>query len=63
MAQKLGGVGVPFFLGYSWVHIQHNVVLAEAYLRTKWHLDPCSRLATIDVHGPKIGGGASPLLG
>ena len=28
---------------------------AEAYLRTKWHLDPCSRLATIDV-GLKLGG-------
>jgi len=30
----------------------------EAYLRTKWHLDPCSRLATIDV-GQKLG--APPL--
>jgi len=27
----------------------HDVVLAEAYLRTKWHLDPSSRLATIDI--------------
>jgi len=37
--------------------ILHNVVLAEAYLRTKWHLDPCSHLATIDM-GQKLG--ASP---
>jgi len=35
MGQKLGGVGVPFFLGGSWVHIEHNVAQAEAYLRTK----------------------------
>ena len=28
---------------------------AEAYLRTKWHLDPSSRLATIDM-GQKVGG-------
>jgi len=34
-------------LGESWVPIQHNVAWAEAYLRTKWHLDPSNRLATI----------------
>jgi len=34
---------------------------AEAYLRTKWHLDPSSRLATI--HGPKSGGAAVPFFG
>ena len=28
------------------VHIKHNVARAEAYLPTKWHLDPSSRLAT-----------------
>jgi len=28
------------------------VAWAKAYLRTKWHLDPPSRLATIDIgHG------------
>jgi len=36
-----------------------SVAWAEAYLRTKWHLDPCSRLATIDV-GRKLG--APPLF-
>jgi len=42
--------------------------LAEAYLRSKWHLDPCSRLATI-VMGEKLGaplnflrGGWVPIL-
>jgi len=32
----------------------HNVAWAEAYLRTKWHLDPPNRLATIDM-GRKLG--------
>jgi len=32
----------------------------EAYHRTKWHLDPSSRLAT--TNGPKLGG-CAPLLG
>jgi len=41
----------PFFGGGqgSWVSIQHRVTLAEAYLHTKWHLDPSSRLATIGM--------------
>jgi len=46
----MGGVGVPFF-GDSWVHIEHKV----AYLHTKWHLSPSSRLATTDI-GRKLGG-------
>ena len=29
--------------------VVHNVAWAEAYHRTKWHLDPSSRLATIDM--------------
>jgi len=51
------GVCVSFFLGVagSTIHIEHNVAQAEAYLHTKWHLDPCSYLATIDV-GRKLGG-------
>jgi len=32
----------------------NSVAGAEAYLRTKWHLDPSSRLATIDM-GRKLG--------
>ena len=33
---------VPFFLGGSWVPIEHKVAWAEAYLRTKKHLDASS---------------------
>ena len=40
-------------MGGSWVPIEHNVAWAEAYLRTKWHLDPSSHLPTIDV-GQKL---------
>ena len=32
------------------------VALAEAYLHTKWHLNPCSHLATTDM-GQKLGEG------
>ena len=31
----------------SWIPIQHNMAWAEAYLPTKWHLDPSNRLITI----------------
>jgi len=44
---------VPLFRG-SWVPIYQNVTWAEANLRTRWHLDPSSHLATIDV-GHKVG--------
>ena len=49
MGQKLGGAVSP----------SNNVVRAEAYLHTNWHLDPSSRLATIDM-GQKVGGAAVP---
>ena len=29
--------------------MQHNATWTETYLRTKWHLDPSSRLATTDM--------------
>ena len=45
---------------WSWFCIKHSVARAEVYLRTKWHLDPFSRLATIDV-GRKLG--LCPLFG
>jgi len=54
MGQKLG---VMHLLGGSLVLITHNVAWAEAYLRTKWHLDPLSHLATTDM-GRKLGGSA-----
>jgi len=57
MGRKLGAV--PLFGGKMGSHVtQCN--LAEAYLRTKWHLDPSSRLATTDM-GRKLG--AVPLWG
>jgi len=49
-----------FFLGGELGPYQHNVVLAEAYLHTKWHLDPSIHLAAIDT-GQKLG--AVPLSG
>jgi len=39
------------------VLVLYNIVWTEAYIRTKWHLDPSSRLATIDM-GRKLGGAA-----
>jgi len=54
---------VPFFLGGgSWVPIEHKVAWSEAYLHTKWHLNPSSHLATTDM-GPKLGDGDVPLWG
>jgi len=47
MAKNWVGVGVPL-LG-SWVPIEHKVAWAKAYLHTKWHLSPSSRLATTDI--------------
>ena len=40
----------------------HKLAWAEAYIRTKWHLDASSRLATIEM-GRKLGRGLRPLLG
>jgi len=40
---KIGGVP----LWGSWNPMQHDVTWSTAYLRTKWHLDPSNRLATI----------------
>jgi len=47
MDRKVKGAAVPPFLGGGAGSPSNNVAWAEAYLRTKWHLDPCSRLATI----------------
>ena len=58
MGRKLGAV--PLLWG-SWDLIQHNVAWAKVYLCTKWHLDPSSHLATIDM-GQKLGGGGCALF-
>jgi len=47
-------LSAPFFGRASWVPIQHNVAWADAYLSSKWHLDPSSYFATIDV-GRELG--------
>jgi len=57
MGRKWGGALPPF-----WVSISHSVALVEAYLRTKWHLDPYTHLATTDM-GRKLGGGLCPFEG
>jgi len=44
----------PFILGRSWVPSKYKIAWAEAYLHTKWHLSPSSRLATTDI-GRKFG--------
>jgi len=49
---KTGG-RAPFRRGELGPHLTQRR-WAEAYLRTKWHLDPSSRLATIDM-GRKFG--------
>ena len=44
----------------SWAP-SNTVAWAEAYLHTKWHLDPFSRLATTYM-SRKLGGAAVPLF-
>jgi len=48
MGQKGGDCCAPFPGGELGL-IRRNVAWAEAYLRTKWHLDPSSRFATTDM--------------
>jgi len=50
MDQKVGAVVLLSVGRGSWDTIQHNIAWAEAYLRTKRHLDPSNRLATIHQH-------------
>ena len=59
IGQKLGAYP---FSGRAGPHLTQCRLgrLAEAYLRTKWHLDPSSRLATIHM-GQKLG--AVPFFG
>ena len=52
----------PLFGEGSWVPIWHNVAWAEAYVYTKWHLDPSSPLGTLDM-GQKFGVNVFPRLG
>jgi len=45
MGPRVGGCCAPFREGAGFP--SNNVACAEAYLRTKWHIDPSNRLATI----------------
>jgi len=49
---------VPCFLGGGVGSPSNTVAWVEAYLHTKWHLSPSSRLATTDI-GRKLGECAS----
>jgi len=60
MGRKVEGA-VPIFRGCD-LSPSNNVAWAEAYLRTKWHLEPSRRLATTDM-GRKLGVGLPPPLG
>ena len=53
MSRKLGGCA-PFW-GEAGSPSKKIVSWADAYLRTKWHLDPSSRLVTADI-GHKMEG-------
>jgi len=46
MGRKEGGCCAPF--AESWDPPSYTMWPAEVYFRTKWHLHPSSRLATID---------------
>jgi len=47
MGRKLGGCCAPFIPGELVSDLTLWPSWAEAYLHTKWHLDPPNRLATI----------------
>jgi len=53
MNRRVGADVPPFGGGELGPHLTQYVALAEIDLRTKWHLDPTSRLA---VRRPKNGG-------
>ena len=59
MGRKVGAA-VPL-LGRELDHHLTQCAWAEAYLHSKWHLDPSNRLATTDM-GQNVGA-AVPLLG
>ena len=56
-----GGAAVPLMGAELGSHVT-QCAWSEAYLSTKWHLDPFSRFATTDM-GKKVGGQLCPVLG
>jgi len=61
MGRKIGGLCPLFGEGGSGSPSKKKVAWAEAYLDTKWHLNPSSYLATTDM-GQKLEG-LCPFLG
>jgi len=60
MGRKVGAAVSPF-----WVELGLHLTqcrLVYAYLRTKWHINPSSRLATTNM-GRKLAEGCGPLRG
>ena len=60
MGRKFGGSALFLGEGELGLH-QARCGLDRAHLHAKCHLDPSSRLATIDM-GRKLGGGSAPIL-
>jgi len=52
---------MPRFVGTGFP-IEHNMAWAEAYLRTKWHLDPSTPLVTLNM-GRQVGERYAPFWG
>jgi len=59
---KIGG-SVPFFGEGSWVPSWHIVAWTKTNLQANCHLDPCSRLATINMGRKFFEGGSTHFLG
>jgi len=57
MGRKLGALP-HFWGGERGLHLTPSR-LGEAYIHTKWHLDPSSHLATTGIGGKFGGGGVS----
>ena len=55
-------LGAPFLGGDGELGPQHKVAWAEAYLHTKWHLNPSNHLATTDMDR-RLGEGLCPFRG
>jgi len=60
MGRKLGALH-PFWGEEVCSHLT-EVAWAEAYLRTKWHLNPSNHLATMNMGRKVWGGGAGSEL-
>ena len=62
IGRKEKGAAVPLSGGGDLGPHLTQCGLGRGYLRTKWHLDPSSRLATVDMDR-KVGAAVSPFWG